>query len=229
LYPKLLAVYVGACVLLKWMQYAEWYDTCRILKCSLPFYFSYVDGIMRGVVSGLAATGAIIVIFGRYIDIRSPKPPRAAAFVLTTYVPIVGITMLTEPGAFDPGLAVDLLLVGLVAASSPFLYGESLKIASQRRLPDKDKQLKMIELQYNETTNLMSMVTLLLITALAGLVYNHFALFWGYLSTTYGTANQFVWRTLTGSVIWFCLFAAGLGWFTMAPLFQRLDILKRKL
>lgn len=224
-----MAVYVGMSILVTYIRFADWYDAARQLGYGVPFYFSYVEGAIRGGSSGVIASGLIFIVFRRSLVITSPRVSQSTFMVVVAYFLTIGLILLMQPQAYDPGLIIDLMLIGLVAAASTFLYGQSLKLEKEAPILDKCRQIKWIELEHKQTMDIITTLAWMIVFAIAVMGYNSFFAFWQALSTKYGETNPVAWRTFTVAVLQFSFVATGIAAFIMAPLFLKLSILKNKL
>lgn len=226
---KLLVIYVSIVIFVTYLRYAEWYDASKKLSYGLPYYFSYTEGAIRGAVSAVAVSALILLVLHRFVVAENPRPELGASMVLVAYLSVIGASLLTPPSVFDMGLAIDLILVGIVAAVSTYLYAQAMKLSSERTVANESRLLKQIELEHKETTELISTLTWVILFAAAAMVYNQYVLFWHDLSSKYGAANPVIWQVFNVAVFRLSIFVVGLVWFLMAPLFYRLKVIKRKL
>jgi hypothetical protein len=226
-YGGALAAFVGVSIVVTYYRYAEWYDAVsRLCIPGTPFFFGYVEGVIRGVLLGLFNTVGIFLIFMKFSDPRNCRPVWGAAWICILFSATAAFCFFTQPRAYDPGLAIELIIPGFSAVVSTWLYAGDVALDKEPPILDKDIMLKWVEFNHEETTQA---ITTLALVVVAGIVTAGYTSLRGLIPAQYAVQPDLVWETISLNIFDYGLVALGFALFTMAPLFIRLDILKAKL
>ena len=225
-YGWLLAIFAGVAVLAIYLRFAEWFDDAVQLGFRVPFYFSYLEGIIWGGLLAVCVSMEILFIVSHF-EKKHERPDRVASLVLVTYFTATAIVVVTQPAAYDPGLITCLSLVGFVTSASTYLHFQNLRL--QTDVPRGKHRVKWIELAHKETMDILSTLTWGIVFSYAGVIYASTVGFWQDLSKYESSNLSVVWRIVTTEELLIILLMAGITWFMIAPLFRRLEILKEEL
>jgi hypothetical protein len=227
-YGSVLAAHVGTAILFTYLRYAEWYDAISRLGIpGIPFFFGYAEALIRGVLLGLLNALGIFLTFRKFSDPDKCRPFTSALWIFVLFAVTMGICFLTQPRAYDPGLAVELIIPGSTATASTWLYAGDVVLQRELPIPDKDIMVKWVELGHKEATDA---ITSLALVAVAGIAAAGYIFLKGLVPAPYNAVDPgFVWFTIAMNIFEYILVTGGFVLFTMAPLFIRLDILKAKL
>jgi hypothetical protein len=230
-YGFALSSYVGAAILFTYFRFAQWFDAVRILSVAqIPFYFSYGEGIARGGLLGILVASCIFLIFRKLDNSANCNPVRSALWVFVSYFTFASMIIVTQPLAYDPGLILDLMILGFTAVVSTWLYAGDVELKRQPKISNANTMLKWVELGHRETVDAITSLTLVVIAGFAALGYNF--LHTG-ITVPPGPPSQtliaFSYYTCTLGILDYGMIVIGFTFFTMAPLFIRLDIYKAAL